>query len=84
MGDETNEIPTPGPRGRQKKPQEPEIGRIVRYVTPQETVRPAIITAVDEGVVDLTIFNSAGAAPATRVRFDEEGDIPHTWHWPSR
>jgi hypothetical protein len=64
------------------------FGRIVRYVTPSETIRPAIVTRVHEdGAVDLTVFNSEGAAPATRVLEEPpvDGDfIPHSFHWPTR
>lgn len=66
------------------KAPEPDLGRIVRYITPQGTVRPAIITAVSDELIDLTVFNSQGAAPATRVAYDEDGEIPGTYHWPKR
>ena len=68
---------------RKPKFEEPSIGRIVNYVTSRETIRPAIVTAVHGGVVDLTVFNSLGASPATEVQADPDDLLPHTWHWPT-
>lgn len=94
----SDETPDPAPekpkRTRKPKPAEPAmqdrgrkvtIDRIVRYVTASLTERPAIITRVnDDDTVDLTVFNSAGATPLTKVHFDPfDGETPGTWHWPT-
>lgn len=57
------------------------IGRIVRYETAASTVRPAIITRVNDASVDLTVFNSEGAVPVPGVSYSEE-NLPGTYHWP--
>lgn len=61
------------------------IGRIVRYVTGQGTIRPAIISAlVEEDEVQLTVFNSQGAVFADNVPFaPEDAAVPGTYHWPT-
>jgi hypothetical protein len=77
-------------RGRAKatvKPSEPvlALGRMVRYVTASETVRPAVVTRINEGSVDLTVFNSRGAVPVFDVRpaeYDPEVPLENTYHWP--
>lgn len=72
--------------------QKPDLGRIVRYVTGNGTIRPAIISKVHEdGVtVDLTVFNSEGAVAVTHVSeesieqewIETAEDIAGTYHWP--
>jgi len=78
--------PEPKRRGRKPKTPEPDMGRMVRYVTASETVRPAVISRVNEdGSVDLTVFNSLGAQPVTNVEhceFDPEVVLANTYHWP--
>lgn len=72
--------------------QKPDLGRSVRYVTGQGTIRPAVITRVygDGETVDLTVFNSEGAVPVTAVAHESieqewietAEDIAGTYHWP--
>jgi hypothetical protein len=77
-------------RGRAKatvKPSEPvlALGRMVRYVTASETVRPAVVTRIDGDRVDLTVFNSQGAVPVAGVKqaeYDPEVPLENTYHWP--
>mgnify|MGYP006363377563 CR=1 FL=1 len=60
------------------------LGRVVYYVTGSGTVRPAVITQINDdaaGDVDLTVFNSSGATPVKSVLHDE-GLEPGTYHWP--
>ncbi len=72
----------PKRRGRKPKTPEPSIGRMVRYVTVSQTIRPAVITRVHEDdVVDLTVFNSLGAQPVESVTPGSEDEIG-TYHWP--
>jgi hypothetical protein len=86
-GDDTPEVkaedkPEPKRRGRKPKAPEPSLGRMVRYVTVSNTVRPAVITRVHEDdVVDVTVFNSLGAQPVERVAPGSE-DESGTYHWP--
>lgn len=76
----------------------PSIGRIVHYVYPDGTHRPAIVVDVLDDVevdmVQLQVFNDADAEgrhndgrPAvdwqTSIRFDPEGEAG-TWHYPER
>lgn len=59
----------------------PALRRIVLYATTAGTVRPAIITRVNEDeTVDLSVFNSEGCVP---VRSAEPGDAetPGTYFW---
>lgn len=91
---ETSEAPTPHTTPRPD--QLPSIGRIVRYVMPDGTVRPAIITHVEyasEGVVDLYVFRDGRFDPSAHeflavpinVRFFDAAVMqPRTWHWPPR
>ena len=71
-------------------------GRIVRYVSPDGWVRPAIVTRVCDpqtGVVNLTAFpdgtNDVGVEPpgttfrATSVQYSAEVQAG-TWHWPRK
>ena len=71
-------------------------GRIVRYVSPEGWIRPAIVTRVadpETGVVNLTVFpdgtNDVGIEPpgttlrATSVSYSHEV-TPGTWHWPRK
>lgn len=100
-GDDTPEVQAEEPkaeqpkqkRGRAKKSSEPvlALGRMVRYVTASETVRPAVVTRINNGgaegagSVDLTVFNSLGAQPVSDVEhmeYDPEVAMPNTWHWP--
>lgn len=83
----------PGPKPRPRpveivEPAEPvlALGRVIRYITGEGTVRPAMVTKIhSETQVDLTVFNSEGAVPVTGVLFeDAEEDIPGTCHWPDR
>lgn len=77
---------------RSETTQTPDLGRSVRYVTGNGTIRPAVITKVHEdGVtVDLTVFNSEGAVPVTHVSeesieqewIESAEDIAGTYHWP--
>lgn len=63
----------------------PTIGRIVHYHVPSMVtpVRPAIVMAVREGVVDLNVFDlAAGATPRYNVAYGE-GETPY-WTWPER
>lgn len=80
-------------RGRKPAKQEPvlALGRMVRYVTASETVRPAVVTRINNGgaegagSVDLTVFNSEGAVPVVNVEhfeYDPEVAMSNTWHWP--
>lgn len=63
--------------------QVPSISRIVLYTTGQGTVRPAIITGLlEDGDVQLTVFNSEGAVP-TEASFSEES-IAGCWNWPAK
>lgn len=75
--DEPEIVERPEPRA--------SIGRIVRYVTGQGTIRPAIISAlVEEDEVQLTVFNSQGAVFADNVPFaPEDAAVPGTYHWPT-
>lgn len=61
------------------------IGRIVRYVTAQGSIRPAIISGlVEEDEVQLTVFNSQGAVFVDHVPFaPKEYEVPGTYHWPT-
>lgn len=73
-------------RSRKPKTPEPGLGRTVLYVTVSETVRPAVISRVnDDESVDLTVFNSQGAVPVPNVRpaeYDPEVAMANTYHWP--
>lgn len=75
----TTDPPEPAPEPKAS------IGRIVRYVTAQGTVRPAIISGlVEEDEVQLTVFNSQGAAFVDHVPFaPEELAVPGSYHWPT-
>lgn len=95
----TQPKPAPKPEPKPKADPTPEVkltpvieqkpvaalGRNVLYVTANATVRPAVISALNEDeTVDLTVFNSAGAVPVTAVDLDPfEGETPGTYHWPS-
>lgn len=60
------------------------VGRIVHYVTSSGSTRPAIIAGVlDDGVVDVVVFNSTGAQFVETV-FDDKfpGETPGTVFWP--
>lgn len=61
------------------------MGRIVHYVKGAGVVRAAIITLVhDDGLVNLTVFESDGDTYGVgRVAFNESGK-GGTWHWPPR
>ena len=60
----------------------PDLGTLVYYVTSRGTLRPAVVTAITDGLVDLTVFNSQGAIPVIEVQAEASGKIPHTWHRP--
>lgn len=68
-------------QGRKPKPQAPALGRVVIYVTAQGTERPAIITRVDDELVDLTVFNSSGAVAVVDVALDPDKS-EGTYSWP--
>lgn len=76
----------------------PELGRIVHYVLPNGTHRPAIIVqAWPDHRVNLQVFldgnNDVGLGSADRgllwVTHVHEGEddgtaVPNSWHWPER
>lgn len=60
------------------------LGRVVYYVTGSGTVRPAVITQINDeetGDVDLTVFNSQGAVPAVGAVHSTDLE-PGTYYWP--
>lgn len=60
-------------KGKAKEAVTHKLGAQVFYMTTSGTPRPAIITRVHDGkTVDLTVFNSQGAVPATGVALDPE------------
>ncbi len=60
-------------------------GRIVQYMDDQHNKWPAMITKVDEGELTLTVFNSIGTQPGTKVSsrpVKEKSAEPGSWWWP--
>jgi hypothetical protein len=77
--------PSEAPKKVETNAPAPSIGRIVRYVTAQGSVRPAIIAEVgNDSTVDIVLFNkSNGAIYIEAVELDPfDGETPGTYHWP--
>ena len=62
----------------------PSIGRIVRYVTSEGKVRPAIVIEVNEDSIDVNVFTSLGTKADRLVTYDQTGEKAGTYHWPTR
>ena len=71
----------------------PSVGRVVRYVDPDDHVYAATITHVgSEDIVNLFVDGDGSlgraASQETSVVFEEHSDeqpaAPYTWHWPPR
>jgi len=62
----------------------PTVGRIVHYIDAEEVCKAALITAVTDGTVHLTIFGAEGGMAAySDVPSSDTAPHPHgTWHFP--